>query len=242
MHRFFVPLEWIEGDGVTVRGSQAHQIAHVLRLKPGDRFTVLDNTGFEWEAVLLDAGSDRVRGRIEGRRRCDSEPGLSVSLYQALLKGDRIETVLQKGTELGVSEFILFESTRCVARAPRPMRLERWRAIVTEAAEQSRRGRVPPLHGVMRFDEACRGISGAAIMPWEGERRQGLREALQALRSSAGGKVAVFIGPEGGFADAEVELARRRGILPVSLGKRILRAETAGIAVVSAVLYEFGEM
>lgn len=242
MHRFFIPPEWLVEDGVTIRGGQAHQIAHVLRLKPGDRFVVLDSTGFEYEAVLLDITRDRVRGRVEGRRRCETEPALSVSLYQALLKGDRLETVLQKCTELGVSEFILFESARCVARSPRPLRLERWRAIVTEAAEQSRRGKVPALQGVIRFDEACGRITGAAIMPWEGEGCRGIKEALQMIRPSVGGKIAVFIGPEGGFAEAEVELARSKGIQPVSLGKRILRAETASMAVVSAVLYEFGEM
>ncbi len=262
MHRFFIPPEWLREDEVTIRGRQAHQIGHVLRLKRGDRIIVLDNAGYEYETALLEVTRDRVRGRIEGRRRCTGEPALEVTLYQALLKGDGIETVLQKCTEIGVSAFVLFEGGRCVARPPRALRLERWRAILTEAAEQSGRGRVPGLEGVITFTEACERVSGLAIMPWEGETKRGIREVLQSagfpfsiaasgeVKGSPGKvaqptlprKLSIFIGPEGGFTGEEVEFARGKGITPVSLGKRILRAETAGLVTAALALYQWGEM
>lgn len=252
MHRFFVPPEWIDGDRLTISGKQGHQIKNVLRLRPGDRIVALDGTGVECEVRILDITTLEVRGIVEQRRACASEPKLEITLYQALLKGSKFETVLQKCTEVGVSEFVLFESERCVTTPPEPSRLDRWRRIVVEAAEQSRRGRVPGLRGMIGFGEACHEIDGLAIMPWEGERRRSIREALQSRRnpsvssSSVEGdrvkKLSIFIGPEGGFSASEVELAESKGIVPVSLGKRILRAETAGLVATAAALYEYGEM
>lgn len=262
MHRFFVPPEWIEGDSLTISGKQAHQIRNVLRLKPGDRIVVLDGDGIEYEAEILDITLGQTRGKIVGRQTCKNEPKLEITLYQALLKGSKIEMVLQKCTEVGVSEFVLFESERCVSGRPEPSRLDRWKKIVVEAAEQSRRGKVPGLCGGIDFAEACKKVTGLAIMPWEKETARGLKEVLQSIKSPSiphlikgdvGGfpervsqpyiaKMSIFIGPEGGFSEAEVEFAENKGIIPVSLGKRILRAETAGLVVAAAALYEFGEM
>lgn len=263
MHRFFVPPEWIEGDSLTISGKQAHQLRNVLRLKPGDRIVVLDGDGIEYEAGILDITLEQTRGKIMGRQTCKNEPKLEITLYQALLKGSKIEMVLQKCTEVGVSEFVLFESERCVSGRPEPSRLDRWKKIVVEAAEQSRRGKVPGLRGVISFPEACEGVSGLAIMPWEKETARGLKEVLQSAKSpsypplskgDAGGfpggadqphlpqKLSLFIGPEGGFSEGEVEFAQSKGIVPVSLGKRILRAETAGLVAAAAALYEYGEM
>ena len=246
MHRFFVPPGCIEGTDATLDGDVAHQLARVLRARPGDRIVLVDDSGWEYRIVLQHVGSHQARGTVEGRLRSRGEPRIRVWLYTAVLKGDRFETVLQKGTELGVS---VFSPVLCARSVPRGRdwgagRYQRWRRIVSEAAEQSHRGRIPLLEAPVDFVEACDSVEGPALIPWEEEREGGLKQALGLLQptSSQRPAVSIFTGPEGGFTPEEVERARSRGIVPVSLGNRILRAETAAIAVVAAVMYEFGEL
>ena len=248
MHRFFVPPEWIEDGTVVLSGGVARQLSHVLRTRPGDRITVLDDSGWEHLVTLTEVASDRTRGLVVERSRSVAEPSVRVTLYQGMLKADRFELVLQKGTELGASVFV---PTLCARSVPRPRgesressRLDRWRRIVVEAAEQSGRGRLPKLREPVPFSEACDGVRGPAIIPWEGETEAGLKAALGQLRPNAGAlaSLGIFIGPEGGFTQEEVDQARAVGVVAVSLGRRILRAETAGVSVVAAVMYELGEL
>ncbi|MDP6402013.1 MAG: RsmE family RNA methyltransferase [SAR202 cluster bacterium] len=248
MHRFFVAAECIEASAVTLSGDAARQIARVLRARPGDRITVLDDSGWEYAVTLEAVGPSRVEGVITDRALSRGEPRVEVVLYQALLKMDRFEFVLQKGTELGVSRFVPVFSERSV---PRPRigkgevaRQARWRKIIAEAAEQSRRGRLPVLDEPVAFGEACDQVEGMAVIPWEEESRTGLKAALLgwAAEKDRHSSVSVVVGPEGGLTEQEVGYARERGILPVTLGDRILRAETAGIVAVAAVLYELGEL
>jgi len=242
MHRFFISEESFAGDAVTIRGGQARQIATVLRLKPGNNITVLDDSGFEYEVVLSRVTPALVEGKSEGKIQGEGEPETSVTLYQALIKADRFEYVLQKGVELGVRHFTPFVSERCVAGKPSQNRLQRWQSIIREAAEQAKRSRLPILHTVMSFKEACEHVGLPALMLWEGEKTSGFASILRSPQFKKARALSIFVGPEGGFTAAEVELARRCGIVPVSLGKRILRTETAGMAAISAVMYERGEM
>ena len=244
MHRFFVPPEWIQGDRVLLRDAAAHQVSRVLRMSAGDEVAVLDGSGREYTVSLDEFARDGVEGRVLAVHEGDRDPGVNVVLHQGTLKGDRFQWVLQKGTELGVSAFVPVVCRRSVARhaaGGSGSRRRRWMAAITEAAEQCGARRLPDLLSPTPFMAACDGVdpSHTSIIPWEEESATDLRRALE--RSSSR-RVNLFIGPEGGFAPEEVEYARSRGIVPVSLGKRILRSETAAIAAVSAVLYHRGAL
>ena len=247
-HRFFIPPEWLTGSNAAITGPQAHQIARVLRMRPGDHVVVLDDAGWEFEVQLLAVRPEIVKGEVVSRRPAAGEPHTRITLYQGMLKTDRFEFVLQKGTELGIVEFVPLITARTVAldRDAPGKKHARWCSIVQEAAEQSRRGRKPVLRPAMPFAQACDEVSrraGLKLLPWEEESEVSLRGVLRA-EASSGPEAAVhlFVGPEGGFSQDEVELAQGHGLLPVTLGRRILRAETAGLVAATAVLYERGDL
>ncbi|CAG0968210.1 partial Ribosomal RNA small subunit methyltransferase E, partial [Anaerolineae bacterium] len=222
-----------------------HQIRDVLRMKPGDEFVLLDNSGFAQRAELVTIDRDTVRARVVEKWKLETEPRARITLYQGLLKGQKFDWVLQKGTELGITAFVPVLAERCILGSLDDVsdaRVERWERIVVEAAEQAGRAVLPSLASAMLFAHACDQAkrNGFALIPWEGEHERGLREALANVPKSK--EVSLFIGPEGGFTEDEIALARERGILPVSLGARILRAETAGLAAASAILYELGDL
>jgi 16S rRNA (uracil1498-N3)-methyltransferase len=252
MHRFFIPPDWIEGDRIAFEGAVVHQLTHVLRMQPEDRVIVLDDSGWEQEVVLVHLGPDRVLGQIVEKRLARGEPRTKISVYQSVLKGQRFELVLQKGTELGVVEFVPVISSRCILSGLDDVsrKAERWQRIILEAAEQSGRGRLPRLRAALMFPRACgraKRLGGLSLIPWEDEHHTGLRQALRTNgdnepRSARPFSINLFIGPEGGFTAEEIDVAKGYGIVPVGLGPRILRAETAGLATVSAIFCELGDM
>lgn len=244
-HRFFVPAGSIAGDTVTFGPAMAHQLRNVLRLRAGDRVVVLDDSGLEYEVTLERVGRDEARGRIEAQREAGTEPRVRVTLYQGMLKGDRFEWVLQKGTELGVARFVPTFTQHTVVRGAAAVgkRRERLERIIREAAEQSRRGRLPALGAALSFEEACEESVEAhdlSILPAVGAEERDLATALSSVQSLA--RVALLVGPEGGFAPEEVAYAQGRGVRVVTLGPRVLRAETAGIVAPALVFYTLGEM
>jgi 16S rRNA (uracil1498-N3)-methyltransferase len=240
MHRFFVPPEWIDHERVVITGSQAYQIKEVLRLKVGDRITLLDNTGLEYKVSLLDIKTASVTGEVIERSRCQNDPGLEIVLHQAMLKGNKFDLALQKCTEIGVAGFVPILCERCVAGAPSLARISRWHRIILEAAEQCKGGKAPTLYPTLEFQSACERVSGFSLLPWEEEKSTGIKAAINGARGAR--RVNIFIGPEGGFTKGEAEFARSKGITPVTLGKRILRAETAGLVATVAILYERDEL
>ena len=243
MHRFFLPADWIAEGSVVITGKLVHQLSHVLRLGAGDHITVLDNSGWEYEVELQKVDSSKVEARVIGKFLAVAEPRTKITLYQALLKGSNFEFVLQKCTEIGVIGFVPVICERCVAGEPDSKRLSRWRSIIIEAAEQSRRGKLPVLHNPVSFIEACRSASGISLLPWEGEKVRGIGDFLRSrMKTESAPVFSIFVGPEGGFSPHEVEFAQSCGIVPVSLGPRILRAETAGLVAASIALYEFGDL
>jgi 16S rRNA (uracil1498-N3)-methyltransferase len=243
MHRFFLPADWIAEGTVVITGKLVHQLRHVLRLGAGDHITVLDNSGWEYEVELQKVDSSKVEAKVIGKFLAVAEPRTKITLYQALLKGSNFELVLQKCTEIGVVGFVPVICERCVAGEPDGKRLSRWRSIIIEAAEQSRRGKLPALHSLTSFTEACRSASGISLLPWEGEKVRGIGDFLRSRTKTENAAVfSIFVGPEGGFSPHEVEFAQSYGIVPVSLGRRILRAETAGLVAAAVTLYEFGEL
>lgn len=239
-HRFFVPRENLDSERVRFPPEQSMQLERVLRLRTGERVIALDGSGVEYEVILESLGKEAV-GRIIGRRASSGEPGVSVDLYAGTLKGSKFETVLQKGTEVGVSRFIPILTDRSVAGEPSTAKMRRYDAIAREAAEQSRRGRIPTIQGPMPFDAALAAatMTGTVVVLWEDEDADHLMTIeLPATMT----RVALFVGPEGGFTGEEVALARSADARIVTLGSRILRAETAGIVGPAILLARLGEL
>jgi 16S rRNA (uracil1498-N3)-methyltransferase len=242
MHRFFIPKDWFSQDSIIITGEPLHQIGYVLRLKPADHIIVLDNSGREFEVEIERITKEQVKGKVINKRLGQGEPAVKITLYQALLKTDKFELVLQKGVELGVTAFVPFVSERCVTRKASASKIERWGKIIQEAAEQSERLVLPVLYPAVSFVEACQSVKQPTLLLWEEEKRVSIKEILQSPSFKDATALNLFIGPEGGFPESEVELAKRQGIVIASLGKRVLRAETAGLAAISAILYDQGEM
>jgi len=247
MHRFFITPAQRAGQTVRFNDEQAHQLRRVLRARPGERVFVLDGAGWQAEITLDEVSAGRVVGRITAESAAGGEPVIRLTLFQSLLKREKFEWVLQKGTEVGVAVFAPVITRRGLVRGDEvgPEKLDRWRRIVKEAAEQAGRGALPELRPPVTFaaatvEAAARGEAAhdRALLAWEGD-GQPLREVL---RGAAGGRVALFIGPEGGYDPAEVAQAEACGITPVTLGRRVLRTETAAIVGAALVLYELGEM
>ncbi len=247
MRRFFVPPGLLAGRQDNLPPQLARRLATVLRLKRGDRLLLADGAGRDYEVELTAVSPRSAAAVVVAQRPSPPEPSLELVLYQSTIRPQRFELVLEKGTELGVSRFVPVISGRARVRTRSPAgeggspRLQRWLRIVTEAAEQSGRGRVPAVDSPLPFEEAVRSAPGLLLLPWEGERAQGLRSYLRSLGDRPQ-VVSLFIGPEGGFAEDEVRLARDAGCAPVSLGPRILRSETAGIVAAALVMHELGEM
>ncbi len=258
MHRFFVSPDQFKDDKVAVTGPAVHHIRNVLRLVPGDTIIVLDSSGWEWETEIIEVDREQVMGRVLGRTLATGEPRTKVSLYQGVLKGGHFEFVLQKGTELGIVEFVPLISQRCIIAGLGDVnnKMGRWQRIVREAAEQSRRGRLPRLEPAMLFSQACeraKRTGGLSLMPWEDELWVSLKLVFGKEEKGTKGRrvpsfpsrpfsVNLFIGPEGGFTFEEVTLAQRYDVVPITLGPRILRAETAGLVAAAAILYELGDL
>ena len=244
LHRFFVRPENLRANEVVLGEQQAHQICNVLRLKEAERIVVLDNLGDEFEVELAVVAGNRVLGRIVKRRQNCNEPDVKICLFQSMLKRDKFEFVLQKCTEVGVAEFVPVVCERSVVQDKniKAGKLQRWRKIITEAAEQSHRGRVPGLGEPIDFAEAI-GMADdfdCALIA-STQSGTGLRKAL-----SKNGKdiksVGLFIGPEGGSSSGELERCRQVNVIEFGMGGRILRTETAAIVASSLTLYESGQM
>jgi 16S rRNA (uracil1498-N3)-methyltransferase len=239
LHRFFVAATAISETQVLFPADQAHQIRRVLRLQQGDRVIALDGSGSEL-IVRLSCVADTVAGTVEERRANDAEPSAKVDLYLGLLKGAKIELVLQKCTEVGVSRFVPVSTSRAVPGEPGIARQRRFETIVREAAEQSRRGRLPAISGTVPYTSALQEASGhgRVLLLWEEEQSRHLRE----LQISSREPISLFVGPEGGFTAAEVDEALALGVQVATLGPRILRAETAAIVGAALVLSLLGDL
>lgn len=235
MARFFVDPAAIAGELITLEGGDAHHAATVLRLKPGAAVTALDGQGRIFACVVEAVEKRRLTLRITGTRVAPP-PAVAVTLYQALPKGDKLEVVIQKATELGAARIVPLAAARSVARVEPgkvAAKRARWAAIAKEAAEQSERPTVPEV-------EAPATLAGLALAPGMAayvlaEREDGLT-LPRALPTDAPAGIALFVGPEGGWAPAELATLAALGATPVSLGPRILRTETAGLAALAIVM------
>ncbi len=260
MARFFVSPEQVQGNRITVTGPDVRHIGRVLRMEPGDSITCIDGSGRELTALITEIDSTKVVSEIVGAGQSLAEPPVRVTLCQGFPKGEKMELIIQKCCELGVHRIIPVNCARTVVQLDEKkagQRQVRWQRVAAEAAKQARRGIVPQVAALTDFAAALQQVpSGAlAILPWEEEGQVGLR-AMFSVSSGvpAGGhgaqgaavapidEVWVFIGPEGGFTAAEANQARQAGCRTVTLGPRILRTETAAIAMLAVVMYELGDL
>lgn len=242
MTRFFVEAQDLSGDVLHLTGEN-FQHARVLRLKPGEKLLVCDGQGREALCQVRQVGASDMELEILERRDSETEAAVKVSVYMAFSKADKLEHVIQKATELGAYEIVAFPSARCVSRPDEKSlqkKLERWQKIAASAAEQSGRGRIPQVITLGSFQEALERAAQAdkALLFYENEHAVTLRMALE---EGSWSTASLLTGPEGGLEEAEVEQARKAGFQVCTLGKRILRCETAPLCALSAVMYAAGE-
>ncbi len=241
MVRFFVTAEQFCSDAPELTGENA-QHAKVLRLKEGEQVLLCDGEGQECLCRIAAAEGGQYRLSVQERRPSEAEAAVRVSVYMAFPKADKLEHVIQKATELGAYEIVAFPSARCVSRPDEKSlkkKLERWQKIASSAAEQSGRGRIPAVLVLGSYSEALARAAQAdkALLFYENEQSLTLKAALRGNYR----RVSLLTGPEGGLEEKEVAQARDAGLQVCTLGKRILRCETAPLCALSAVMYDAGE-
>ncbi len=241
MPKFFVTPQQIKENQIILTGEDAKHIKTVLRAKEGDMLTVCDGLGMDY-VCRITAFADGVVTEVVSKAVSDVEPQTKITLYQGLPKGDKMEWIIQKCVELGIEKIVPVSTERAIVKLDKKeaKKIERWQKIAEAAAKQSGRGIIPQIgEKVLTFAEAVAQAStlDGAIIPYEKETERGIRRFVHDF---SGTQVGVFIGPEGGFSEAEIQQAQQQGVLPVTLGKRILRTETAGMTTVALLLYELG--
>ncbi|MDR2043523.1 MAG: 16S rRNA (uracil(1498)-N(3))-methyltransferase [Clostridium sp.] len=246
MKHFFVPADQVTGKTFTILGNDVNHIRNVLRMKPGEELSVSNGRdGREYRCGIVAIEEDRVVCALRFIKEAAVELPSKVYLFQALPKADKMELIIQKTVELGVHEIIPVACARCVVKldpAKARVKAGRWQSLAEAAAKQSGRGIVPKVAPVTTFPKALEYAAAmdVKLIPYELEEGMGrTKEALGSL--NAGQTVAVFIGPEGGFEETEVKRARDVGSIPITLGKRILRTETAGLTLMAWIMYQLEE-
>ena len=242
MYHFFVEPSQIQGNKIIITGKDVNHIKNVLRMKPGEEIAVSNGLdGKEYHCGIAEWYEDRIVCDLFFVMEEGVELASKIYLFQGLPKADKMELIIQKTVELGVYEIIPVASKRAVVKLDAKKaesKLIRWQAIAEAAAKQSKRGIIPKIKEVMSFQEAVAYSSCAQVKIIPYELAQGMERTKEIISGIRPGEpVAVFIVPEGGFAEEEIEMAMQAGIEPVTLGRRILRTETAGMAVLSVIMY-----
>ena len=242
MYRFYVSKEQITDDKVYIDGTDVNHIKNVLRLEKGDWIIACDKEGTDYVSRISDISSERVVLNIEKVQDSDTELPCKIVLFQGLPKKDKMEFIIQKAVELGVSKIVPVAMKRCVVKLDdkkADKKAKRWQTIAEAAAKQSGRGIIPEVTNPVSIKEAFDIACGLEYNMIPYELQDGIEKSREIVKEGCTkNSVGIFIGPEGGFEKDEVEEAVSRGIKPISLGKRILRTETAGIAVVSIMMFE----
>ncbi len=244
MPKFFVAPEKVSGERITVDTEDISHIKKVLRLNIGDEIIISDSCGTDYVTEIEEISDRAVICRVKEKSKNDTEPDIAVTLYQALPKASKMEFIIQKTTELGIVRIVPCALTRCVVKLDgkdAQKKCERWQKIADEAAKQSGRGILPEIAPVMTFRDAVEDMKKADLcfVPYESAEDIKLRDIITSKPCKA---VSFMIGPEGGFSPEEAAYLECQGIPLVTLGKRILRTETAGMAVLSMIMYEIGDI
>lgn len=243
MHQFFVEPFQIQGKQIYITGKDVKHIRNVLRMQPGEEISVRNGVdGREYRCGIECIEEDRIICGLRFIKEEGVELPAKVYLFQGLPKADKMELIIQKAVELGVYEIIPVATKRCVVKLEEKkaaQKTARWQGISEAAAKQSRRSIIPRVGKPVSFNEAvsrCRDME-VKFIPYElAKGMKATKELISSLKPGA--EIAVFIGPEGGFSEQEIELAKEGGILPITLGKRILRTETAGLTVLAWIMYQ----
>lgn len=241
MHHFFVTPKQVKENDILIEGADVNHIKNVLRMKIGEPFKVSDGDGNIYLCKVGEIQADTVKAFIESREQAGTELASKIYLFQGLPKSDKMEWIIQKAVELGVYEVIPVVTKRTIVKLDEKKaqkKRERWNMVAESAAKQSGRGLIPTVSKMMQYEEALHygGDLDVLLIPYElAEGMAWTKEVLNAIGS--GHSVGVFIGPEGGFEKTEVDQAVKAGAKEITLGKRILRTETAGLAVLSILMY-----
>ena len=238
--RLYYPGALTVGDHCSLVEDHLHYIRSVQRMKPGSRLFLFDGRGQEYAAVIMDISEEQAVVEIISKDRAPARPA-RITLIQALPKAQKMDFIVQKATELGVDEILPFHSERSIPRLTSEkarLKTERWRKIAHEAARQCRRSDVPEIPDIHIFPDVLKVVEPNALKMifWEGESRLGLKDVLQ--KSSNPRVFSIIVGPEGGLAPEEVDAAKASGFVSVSLGKQILKLETAAVAILAILQYE----
>ena len=242
MPRFFVDPMQVSSDRIVIENEDVNHISRVLRMKAGDALTVCDGAGTDYECTIASIEPDAVLLDIESRRESVSELPIRITLFQGLPKADKMELIIQKTVELGVSEIVPVAMSRSVVKLDdkkAAKRTIRWQSIAESAAKQSGRGIIPVVREPMTYGNALKYAKelDAILIPHENaEGIENTRRVVEGLKDCM--SVGFFIGPEGGFSQDETEKATEAGAEMITLGRRILRTETAGLALMSILAYE----
>ncbi len=243
MHCFYTEKENINGNQVQIVGSDVNHIRNVLRMEIGEEIIVCDGEGTFHHCVIKEILKDKVEADIIESKEAETELKVKITLFQGLPKKDKMELIIQKAVELGVHEIVPVSTRFCVAKIEdakkEKKKLERWQEIARAAAKQSGRGIIPQIKPVLSLKQALKEAvyMDKSVIPYE--KAEGMKVANEEIEKMVTCQsVGIFIGPEGGFAEEEIELAKEMGITPISLGKRILRTETAGLCILSVLMFE----
>ena len=239
MHRFFIQPEKIMDHCVPLSAEDAAHACRVLRLRCGEEVLAMDGAGMEYPAVIESISQKEAVLRLGEGRKVASEPDCRVTLYQCLPKSGKLEVIVQKCVELGISKIVPVTSARCVVKLDQKdakKKVERYQRVAYEAAKQSGRGVIPEVAMPIRIGEIPASEHELMLVPYEEERSMSLKTALRA--HSEVKDIGMLIGPEGGLEQAEVDALAEKGGISVTLGSRILRTETAGMAALAMLLYE----
>ena len=247
MYQFFVEPSQIQGTRVVITGNDVNHIKNVLRMQPGEEIAVSNGEdGKEYRCGIETLGEDEIVCSLRFVKEDGVELSSKIYLFQGLPKADKMELIVQKAVELGVYEIIPVSTKRAVVKLDEKKaksKITRWQTISEAAAKQSKRRIVPQIHTVMSFKEAVNYAKDMPVklIPYElAEGMEKTRELISNLKP--GEDVAIFIGPEGGFEESEIQIALENRIEPITLGKRILRTETAGFTVLSWIMYQLEGM
>ena len=248
MYRFYVEEESIGADEIRLTGEDYNHIRNVLRMREGEEIVVCDGMGTDYHCVLRSLSRDRVIAEIIDKKASDTELAVKLVLYQGLPKKDKMELIIQKAVELGVSEIVPVMMHRSVVKLEDPKKeekkRERWQSIARAAAMQSMRGVIPQVRPVLDYEKALADADAldAVLVPYEQEKGiEKSKAILRQLKNDSVKSIGIFIGPEGGFEVSEIDAAHRCGAKPISLGHRILRTETAGLTMLSLLMFLFDE-
>lgn len=241
MHHFFTDPSQVQGDKIEIEGTDVNHIKNVLRMKIGEKVQISDQSGKNYSCELEAFEAEKVRFQILEERESENELPSRIYLFQGLPKSDKMEWIVQKAVELGVYEVIPVATHRAVVKLDEKKavkKIARWNAIAEGAAKQSGRDVIPCVKEVMSLENALSYATSLDLILMPYEDAEGMEKTRRVIgQIKPGQSIGIFIGPEGGFEETEVQKAQKSGAVPVTLGKRILRTETAGLTVLSILMY-----